>query len=143
VEPAGSSAANRYANLNITYALAEERGQKPAQNARRKIETQVRNSLSDFLLRLKAKCRVEVFVTDLTPETIRLLSSLIDRQGSQADLKRAVDATYKQAGRQKTDVELLYYALQPFFDTPLSQSTPLLVLWTRLLGSEGFYRIVA
>lgn len=100
---------------------------------------QLRNTIADFLTKINSKTRVEVFVTELFPELLRIIASAIDRTFSLSELKQAFQTIIKQAGRQKSEVESLFQTLQPFFTS--SGSSALLILWSRPI--DHFYRVIA
>lgn len=99
---------------------------------------QLRAVLNEPLGRMSSKARVEVLVTDVSVELLRLLVSQIDRHSTQEELQVAVDIVHKQAGRQKPDVDALVQALRPLFTSAGAASV--LVLWTRL--DESFYKVI-
>uniref|UniRef100_A0A915D8A9 DNA damage-binding protein 1 n=1 Tax=Ditylenchus dipsaci TaxID=166011 RepID=A0A915D8A9_9BILA len=133
-----SAAANSLANVNINFAMDE----KPPHNIRKKNEMQVRNTLSDLLSKLTPKTRVEVFVTDLLPDILRQLSSLLERRFNQTEFRQAFDVIFKQAGKQKSEVDSVLHSLSPFFTTSsgLTTASSVLILWCRPV--ESFYRVI-
>jgi len=106
---------------------------------------QLRVCLVDFLSKLSPKTRVEVFVTDLQPDLIRNLAASVDRNFSQQELGQAFNNLFKQAGRQKPEVDQLLRLLQPFFggkqnNTRTHHMQSILVLWCKSV--ETYYKII-
>ena len=63
---------------------------------------QLRACLTERILsKFSSKTKVEIFVTDLTPDLIRTISSTIDRNFTSIEFSRAFDVILKQSGRQK------------------------------------------
>lgn len=73
---------------------------------------------SDLLSKLSVKTRIEVFISELQPDSLRLLSAYLDRHyDTIAMFRSTVDSflkLYKIIGRQKVLVETLCSFLQSF-----------------------------
>lgn len=103
---------------------------------------QVRVCLERKVLpRFTSENRLDVFVTDLSTELLRQLSSVLERQMGNDEFRIAFASVSKQAGKQKQDFELLFLSLKPLFSPSNSMHLPsIIVLWTR--HNENFYKLI-
>src|SRR4051812_30041536 len=100
---------------------------------------QIRNALSDMLTKLMPKARVEVFITDLSPDIIKQLCTNLERRSTQQQLSEVFDSINK-AGKQKPALDSLFHALLPCFTSSMAGYSSVIVVWCRPV--ESFYRVI-
>uniref|UniRef100_A0A1I7YLX8 non-specific serine/threonine protein kinase n=1 Tax=Steinernema glaseri TaxID=37863 RepID=A0A1I7YLX8_9BILA len=101
-----SSSTANFSNVNILYAM------KGSHAIKKKIENQMRISMTDLLSTFSAKAVINICVCELPRETLRQVASKIDRNSGANDLS----IVFQQAGKMKQDFEMLYAELKPLFD---------------------------
>uniref|UniRef100_A0A914Z083 non-specific serine/threonine protein kinase n=1 Tax=Panagrolaimus superbus TaxID=310955 RepID=A0A914Z083_9BILA len=123
-----------FANLSINYAFSSG---KPAQNTRKKIDTQIQLVLLKMLQNINTKAKVEVFATDLPSEILNSINNSINRYMNSEEFDRVFQQI--SVGKAKRELDALQSALKPFFGSFTTETSPL-ILWTRL--SENTYKLI-
>ncbi|KAL3989303.1 Protein kinase domain family protein [Acanthocheilonema viteae] len=112
------------ANLNVRYALSE----KPAIHIRKRNETQIRACLQKVVTALAPQTVIEVIVTEISVDAIRLLSTLIDRSFTVDELSSAFATAIKQLNKFKRDFKRIEEMIEPFFQ---AKNTSPIVLYSK------------
>lgn len=81
---------------------------------------------------------VEVVATDLPAEGVRLIASLIDRNGTLEELSEAFSSATKQFNKYKKDFARVHEVIEPLFH-PKNNSP--IVIFSRQV-SNGYYKLL-
>ncbi|CAG9533873.1 unnamed protein product, partial [Cercopithifilaria johnstoni] len=122
------------ANLNVKYALSE----KPAAHIRKRNEAQIRACLQKVVIALAPQTVVEVIVTEIPVDAIRLLAALIDRSFTVDELSTAFATAIKQLNKFKRDFKRIEEVIEPFFQ---SRNTSPIVLYSKQ-DCNGYYKLL-
>uniref|UniRef100_A0A0R3RYI5 non-specific serine/threonine protein kinase n=1 Tax=Elaeophora elaphi TaxID=1147741 RepID=A0A0R3RYI5_9BILA len=122
------------ANLNVRYALTE----KPAAHIRKRNETQIRACLQKVVSALAPQTVVEVIVTEISVDAIRLLATLIDRSFTVEELSSAFSSAIKQLNKFKRDFKRIEEVIGPFFQP---KNTSPIVLYSKQ-DCNGYYKLI-
>uniref|UniRef100_A0A915PPF6 non-specific serine/threonine protein kinase n=1 Tax=Setaria digitata TaxID=48799 RepID=A0A915PPF6_9BILA len=122
------------ANLNIRYALTE----RPTPHIRKRIETQIRTCLQKVVAVLAPQTVIEVIVTEISVDAIRLLSTLIDRGFTVDELSSAFATAIKQLSKFKREFKRIEEVIEPFFQP---KNTSPLVLYSKQ-DCNGYYKLI-
>ncbi|VBB25904.1 unnamed protein product [Acanthocheilonema viteae] len=122
------------ANLNVRYALSE----KPAIHIRKRNETQIRACLQKVVTALAPQTVIEVIVTEISVDAIRLLSTLIDRSFTVDELSSAFATAIKQLNKFKRDFKRIEEMIEPFFQ---AKNTSPIVLYSKQ-DCNGYYKLI-
>ncbi|VIO88081.1 Uncharacterized protein BM_BM7162 [Brugia malayi] len=122
------------ASLNVRYALTE----KPAAHIRKRNETQIRACLQKVVIALAPQTVVEVVVTEISVDAIRLLATLIDRNFTVDELLSAFTAAAKQLSKFKREFKRIEEVIEPFFQ--LKNTSPI-VLYSKQ-DCNGYYKLI-
>ncbi|VDM14527.1 unnamed protein product [Wuchereria bancrofti] len=122
------------ANLNVRYALIE----KPAAHIRKRNETQIRACLQKVVAALAPQTVVEVVVTEISVDAIRLLATLIDRNFTVDELSSAFTAASKQLSKFKREFKRIEEVIEPFFQV---KNTSPIVLYSKQ-DCNSYYKLI-
>ncbi|VDK81407.1 unnamed protein product, partial [Onchocerca ochengi] len=122
------------ANLNIRYALAE----KPTAYIRKRNETQIRACLQKVVAALAPQTMVEVIVTEISVDAVRLLATLIDRTFTVDELSSAFATAIKQLNKFKQEFKRIEEVIEPFFQP---KNTSPIILYSKQ-DCNGYYKLI-
>uniref|UniRef100_A0A1I7VP68 non-specific serine/threonine protein kinase n=1 Tax=Loa loa TaxID=7209 RepID=A0A1I7VP68_LOALO len=122
------------ANLNIRYALIE----KPAAHIRKRNETQIRACLQKMVAALAPQTVVEVIVTEISVDAIRLLATLIDRSFTVDELSSAFTTAIRQLSKFKREFKRIEEVIEPLFQP---KNTSPIVLYSKQ-DCNGYYKLI-
>ncbi|VDN04109.1 unnamed protein product [Thelazia callipaeda] len=128
------SPAAAVANLSIRYAVTD----KPVAYIRKRNEVQIRTCLQKAVAAFSPQTVIEVVVTDISSDAIRLLVSLIDRTFTVVELSNALSIAMKQMNRFKKEFKRIEEVIEPLFQP--RNSSPI-VLYSKQ-DSNSYYRFL-
>ncbi|MFH4983738.1 hypothetical protein AB6A40_010447 [Gnathostoma spinigerum] len=120
-------------NLNIHFATDE----KLAYNTKKRIENQVRITLSSILPRFSAKTLVDVVVNDLSVDVVRSLSGHIERSMTVDELGSVFDSHSEQFNKYKTDLKSVFKTMSAIY----KKANSVIFLYSRY--GSGFARMIS
>lgn len=103
-----------------------------------KFQVHIRACLQKAIAAMASQTVIEVIVTDIPVDAIRLLATLIDRNFTVEELSSAFATATKQLNKYKKEFARIQEAIEPFFQ-PKNNSP--VVLFSRL-SSNGYYKLL-
>uniref|UniRef100_A0A1I7XJK9 Non-specific protein-tyrosine kinase n=1 Tax=Heterorhabditis bacteriophora TaxID=37862 RepID=A0A1I7XJK9_HETBA len=130
-----SIATATFSNCNISFALAD----RVAFTIKKRLENQVKALLPDVISLFSAKVRIEIIVTELATDLIKMIAGSICRNSSKSECINSLythfikitslfDTLGRQHGKSKKDLECLYDCLLQSY-APQKYSIPLFVIF--------------
>ncbi|CBI63247.2 Eukaryotic translation initiation factor 2-alpha kinase gcn-2 [Caenorhabditis elegans] len=123
------------ANLNVILVTSADRFHKVMKEKKR-VESQVRNHLTEFVAHFTSKTRIEVLVCDIPADVIKKIVSELTKTSSEAEIDKLFDQLIQKHG--KVDLSPLRRQFHITLNGISTGSAQVAILFYR--QSDNFYR---